>query len=314
MNRREFTRLGVAAGLALYFGSSQSKANNSSRRSVAITMDDFNWAGNSLKLTGAEKNRAILAALKSHSVKAALFVRGGNVESDEGLGLLQAWNEAGHLIGNHSYSHWYYHSGKVTADSFQQDILRCERVLKNFSGYQKIFRFPYLKEGDTREKRDAIRTFLESNGYRNGHVTIDASDWFVDERLRKRLTKDPQSDLSPYRRYYLNHIWERSQYYDELALKVLSRPVKHTLLVHFNLLNALFLGDLITMFKKRGWRVIDAVEAFADPVFAARPDIVPAGESLIWALAKETGRFEKLLRYPGEDSEYEKARMDKLGL
>jgi len=314
MNRREFTRLGVAGGLALYFGSSKSKANHSSRRSVAITMDDFNWAGNSIRLTGAERNKAILAALRSHSVKAALFVRGANVESDEGLGLLQAWNDAGHLIGNHSYSHWYYNSGKVTADSFQEDILRCERVLKSFSGYQKIFRFPYLKEGDTREKRDAIRTFLESNGYRNGHATIDASDWFVDERLRNRLPKEPQTDLNPYRRYYLKHIWERSQYYDDLALKVLNRPVKHTLLVHFNLLNALFLGDLLTMFKKRGWRVIDAVEAFADPVFAAQPDLVPAGESLIWALAKETGRFEKLLRYPGEDSEYEKARLDKLGL
>jgi hypothetical protein len=44
------------------------------------------------------------------------------------------------------------------------------------------------------------------------------------------------------------------------------------------------------------------------------PKIVPAGESLIWALAKETGKFDKVLRYPGEDSEYENAKMDKLGL
>jgi hypothetical protein len=33
-----------------------------------------------------------------------------------------------------------------------------------------------------------------------------------------------------------------------------------------------------------------------------------------WALAKETGKFEKLLRYPGEDGDYETARMDKIGL
>jgi len=70
----------------------------------------------------------------------------------------------------------------------------------------------------------------------------------------------------------------------------------------------------LDMFESKGWKLIDAEEAFKDPVFAATPNIVPAGESIIWALAKETGKFDKLLRYPGEDSEYENAKMDKLGL
>ena len=95
---------------------------------------------------------------------------------------------------------------------------------------------------------------------------------------------------------------------------MLKRDVKHTILMHFNLLNALFLGDLIDMFRGKGWQVIDAVDAFRDPVFFAQPKIVPAGESIIWALAKETGRFDKVLRYPGEDGEYETPKMDKLGL
>jgi hypothetical protein len=41
---------------------------------------------------------------------------------------------------------------------------------------------------------------------------------------------------------------------------------------------------------------------------------VPAGESLLWALAKETGKFDSLLRYPGEDDVYEKPKLDRLGL
>ncbi|MFB2117812.1 hypothetical protein [Parapedobacter sp. 2B3] len=40
---------------------------------------------------------------------------------------------------------------------------------------------------------------------------------------------------------------------------------------------------------------------------------IPAGESLIWTLAKQTGRFEKALRYPAEDGDYEKPFIDKLG-
>jgi peptidoglycan-N-acetylglucosamine deacetylase len=84
--------------------------------------------------------------------------------------------------------------------------------------------------------------------------------------------------------------------------------------MHYNLLNALFLGDLLDMFRSKGWKLIDASEAFQDPIVSAEPKIVPAGESIVWAIAKETGKFDSVLRYPGEDSEYENAKMDELGL
>jgi hypothetical protein len=109
-------------------------------------------------------------------------------------------------------------------------------------------------------------------------------------------------------------MWERENFYNELSKKVLGREVKHSLLVHFNLLNALFLKDLIHYFQEHGWKWIDAEEAFRDPVFLKSPNSMPSGQSLIWALAKETGKFEEELRYPGEDSVYEKPKMDALGL
>jgi len=59
---------------------------------------------------------------------------------------------------------------------------------------------------------------------------------------------------------------------------------------------------------------LDADKAFEDEVFQKQPANVPAGESIVWALAKETGKFESILRYPAEDGEYEKDEMDKLGL
>jgi len=95
---------------------------------------------------------------------------------------------------------------------------------------------------------------------------------------------------------------------------VIGRSIPHTLLVHHNVLNGLFLGDLLAMYEREGWKLIDAKAAFADPVFRAEPKIAPAGESLVWALAKETGKYDKLLRYPAEDSEYEDPRMNELGL
>ncbi|MBC8031059.1 MAG: polysaccharide deacetylase family protein [Pyrinomonadaceae bacterium] len=281
---------------------------------IAITMDDFNW-NRSVKLTPDERNKAILGALSSHGgLKAALFVAARNADNEKGKSLLREWDQASHMIANHSYSHMELNTGEVTTEKFTSDILKGETVLKDFPRFQKSFRFPYLKEGETAVKRDVVRKFLKQHGYRNGHVTIDASDWAVENRLSARLTKDPAADVKPYRDFYLSHMWERAVYYDELSKKALGRSVKHTILMHYNLLNALFLGDLLDMFQSKSWKLIDATEAFRDPVFSAEPKIVPAGESIIWAIAKETGKFDSLLRYPGEDAEYENARMDKLGL
>lgn len=316
MNRREFTTgLGLGA-LAFGLGGIRLSGSTSPKKEqpkIAITIDDFRW-NRSIRLTPDQRNEAMLGALRAHKIKAALFVTGGNVDNEKGKMLLTEWDRADHMIGNHSYSHKELNNKKVTTDEFTADILKCEAVLKSFPHYQKRFRFPYLKEGETAIKRDAVRSFLKQHGYTNGHVTIDASDWAVDDRLSARLTKDPAADIKPYRDFYLDHMWERSVYYDELAQQALGHSVKHTLLMHYNLLNALFLGDLLDMFKLKGWKLIDAAEAFTDPILSAEPKIVPAGESVIWALAKETGRFDKQLRYPGEDSQYEKARMDKLGL
>lgn len=316
MNRREFaTNMGmtvIALGLAARL--SRAIPERKDGPEIAITIDDFNW-NKSVRLGPEERNRAILGALKLRGdLKAALFVAGKHADNEKGKALLGEWDKDGHLIGNHSYSHKYLNSSKVATEVYTADILKCEEVIKTFPHFQKLFRFPYLKEGETAAKRDAIRVFLKQHGYRNGQVTIDASDWAVDDRLSARLTKDPAADLKPYRDFYLGHMWERSLYYDDLAHKVLGRSVKHTILMHYNLLNALFLGDLLDMFKNKGWKLIDAADAFKDPVFLAEPKIVPAGESIIWAMAKETGKFEKVLRYPGEDSEYENAKMNRLGL
>lgn len=312
MNRRTFTKtLGLSVA-ALGLGGVPALA---CKRLIpyAITMDDFHWT-NAVKLTATERNEAILGTLRANTNKAALFVIGRNIDSAEGKELLAPWDKAGHMIGNHTYSHREYSAPETDVAAYQEDVLRAEALLKEFPRFRKFFRFPMLKEGETVEKRDAMRTFLAQHGYRNGHVTIDNSDWAIDQRLTARIRKDPAADLKPYRDFYLEHVWARAQYYDALARRVVGRPISHTVLIHFNLLNGLFLGDLIEMFKRKGWQLIDADEAFTDRVFASNPKVVPAGESIVWSLAKEKRKIAKSLRYPAEDAVYEKARMDKLGL
>lgn len=312
MNRRTFTKSLAVTAAAIGLGGVTVLARKPATQ-FSITMDDYHWR-NAIKQTAQERNQSILKTLDKHSIKAAAFVIGRNIEDREGKDLIAAWDKAGHLIGNHTYSHRNFNAPETDVDAYQEDILRAEALLKEFPRFRKYIRFPMLKEGDTPAKRDRMRSFLTQNGYRNGHVTIDNSDWAVDQRLTARLKKDPNADLKPYRDFYLEHMWARAEYYDSLARRVVGRPVKHTILTHFNLLNGLFLDDVIEMFKRKGWQPIGAEEAFTDSVFLAQPAVVPAGESIIWSLAKEKGTIAKSLRYPAEDSQYEVKRMDKLGL
>jgi peptidoglycan-N-acetylglucosamine deacetylase len=280
------------------------------RPRVAITIDDVRW-----QMIPEDRRPEAEERLLRHlgKTRAFLFAIGQSVDNPEGSGILKRWSAAGHCIGNHTYSHQPLF-GRITPEEFETDILRNEDVLRGYSGFRRWFRFPALNEGQTRELRDRFRSFLAQHGYRNGAVTIDASDWYYNQRLLSRMEAKRGFDVTLYRQPYLAHIWDRAQFYDQLSRDVLRRSVPHTLLIHYNLLNSLFLGDVLAMFRSKGWGVIDAEEAFSDKVFTRQPDTEPAGQSLIWALAKETGRFEDRLRYPGEDDAYEKPVLDRLGL
>lgn len=281
-----------------------------SRPKVAITIDDVRW-----QIIPEARRAEAEERLLTHvnKTRVCLFAWGQPVDNEPGAAILNSWAAAGHWIGNHTYSHRPL-MGNTSTDDFEKDVLRDDELLRGKRGFQKLFRFPALKEGRTREERDRLRRFLLANGYRNGAVTIDASDWYYDRRLLARLEENPKWDTSAYRQPYLAHIWNRATFYDQVARYILRRDLSHTVLLHYNLLNALFLGDLIRMFRSKGWMILGADEAFSDPVFLKAPDTVPAGESLVWALAKETGKYDKKLRYPGEDDVYEKPVLDKLKL
>jgi peptidoglycan-N-acetylglucosamine deacetylase len=277
--------------------------------SIALTFDDGPQMDDTLRLTATQRNAAILQQLHEARIKSILFltIKDG---SSARLALAHAWGEQGHGIGNHTVTHPYFPSRKVSLQDYEKELLDCDVVIRDMPGYQKLFRFTYLKEGDTAEKRDGFRRFLQAQNYRAAPVSIDTSDWYYDQRLHELLTKNPGIDLSAFKRAYLDHLWQRAQYYDALSRKHLARSVKHVMLLHHNLINALFLRDVIAMFKRKGWHIIDANTAFSDPVYALQPNTLPAGESILWALAKQAG--EVGLRFPAEDGEYEKSILDQL--
>lgn len=257
-------------------------------------------------------NTAILSALASADVKAAIFPAGRIVDSPEGIELVRAWGLAGHIVGNHTYSHTNYGSARVSISGFAEDVQRQHALLEHLPGWANMLRFPYLKEGDTTAKHDAVYRWLSEHSYRAAPVSVDTSDWYYNERYAAWLAANPGADSASFRRAYLDHIWDRANYYDSLALRMLHRHPTHVLLLHTSQINAAFLPHMIAMFRERGWKIIAPADAFADSLYSTKSSALPAGESIVWSLAKQHGVAG--LRYPAEDGEYEEAKLNALQL
>ena len=298
-----------------HISSEASKKVGLTKPTVSFTFDD----GITSDLAGFEFedwNNRILSHLEKEQLKAVFFVTDRNKLDEKGQCLLRSWNDKGHQLANHTFSHPNFNAEENTPLNFQQELSRTDNIISQFSNSAKLFRFPYLKEGENPEKVDSIRTILKENNYQNGYVTIDASDWYVNQRLIQRINNVglEKTPVEKFKDFYLDHILERANYYEKLSYELTGRHISHTLLLHHNLTSALFLGDLIDRLEKEGWNVIDADEAYKDPIFKNIPKSEFAGESLIYSLVKQTEKYDQSLRYPAEDSRYEKGRMDKLGL
>ena len=313
-NNRTFLFFAAVLGLTISCNSKKYTQNEKQDKpKISFTFDDgqTNDIGEFKLETW---NQLLLDNLKKHNLKAVLFSSGANKTSEKGKYVLTSWNNSGHLIANHTFSHANFNSKNTSLESFESELTKNVTIIKRYSNYYPYFRFPYLKEGNTNEKIERFRSFMKEKGYKNGHVSIDASDWYIDSRLLTRLKENPQTDISGYRDYYKKHLLNRALYYDSLSYQLTNRRINHVILLHHNLSAALFLDDLIKYFQDNGWEVIDADKEYEDKIYDEVPNNIPAGESLIWALAKQSGKFEKILRYPAEDGDYEKPLMDKLGL
>jgi peptidoglycan/xylan/chitin deacetylase (PgdA/CDA1 family) len=261
-----------------------------SAQTVAFTFDDGPRLASTPLLSPQQRNDAILAALARHKAKAALFVTCGNgANQPAGRALAEAWGTAGHMVGNHTMTHPDLNSDKVSLEQYQQQVLDCDRIIGPMPGYAKWFRYTFLREGNTPAKRDGMRAFLKEHGYRNAYVSLDTSDWRLDDKLRQVLAADPRADIALIRQAYLDHIRQRALAYRDLSRQLLGRDIPQVILMHHNLASALWLDDVITQFEAMGWKVASAAEAFADPVYELVPERQVPGQSLLMSLARSRG-------------------------
>ena len=265
-------------------------AGHAAAQRVAITLDDGPMLEATPLMSARERNSAIVRHLTSRGVQATFFVtldRGA--DRPDGRDMLNELSQAGQLLANHTVTHPDFNAPATRLEDFQAEVDACDVVIREYSGYRRFLRFPYLREGAQEAKRDSIRAFLLDRGYRIGYVSIDDSDWLIDAELVEAAKSNPSLDLAPWRSLYLDHLWRHAQAYDALAHHIYGRDVAHVLLLHHRLLNALFLGDAIDMFRAKGWTVISPDEAFADGAYRVAPRLPIVDGSVLETTAQALG-------------------------
>lgn len=128
-------------------------------KKVAITFDCA-W--------GASDIPSILDTLKKENVKATFFVVGQWAEKYPDS--IKAIHEAGHDLGNHSYSH--LRMGAIDMNRIRSEISKCTDVIKELTGVtMDLFRAPY---GDYSNN---VVSIAREQGYYTIQWDVDSLDW-----------------------------------------------------------------------------------------------------------------------------------------
>ncbi len=234
---------------------------------IALTFDDAPRAPGAF-LSEAERTRRLIDSLKNAGVEqAAFFVNSGHIDGPDDERRIAAYVAAGHVLGNHGANHLQLSDTDVRA--YLADIDAGEAWLRGREGYRPWFRYPYLDEGrGDKPKRDAVRAGLAERGLSDGYVTVEASDWFYEAAAKTAVAKGQEIDREALRDLYVEVHVDAAEFYDRLARDVTGRSPAHVMLLHETDLAALWIGDLVAALRAKGWTIVTADEAFADP-FAA---------------------------------------------
>jgi peptidoglycan/xylan/chitin deacetylase (PgdA/CDA1 family) len=242
---------------------------------VAITFDDLPLNGDlPAGVTQTEIARKTLAVLKQRNVPPAYgFVNGQKLEGDaDAAEALKLW-AAAEPVGSHTYSHMDLHANPAAA--FEREIEQNEPVLELLAAKDADWhwlRYPYLREGDTVEKRRAVRAYLEAHHYRIAEVTLDWEDYLWNSAYARCVAKNDTKSIEWLRSSYLNIA---SAYLDlgrEMAKLVYGHDIRHVLVLHLGAFSSTILPDALDLLEKKGFKLVTLEEAETDTTYQTDPD------------------------------------------
>ncbi len=257
-------------------------SDSSFAHEIAITFDDLPGQQSDIAAEQREITQRLLKALEKFQAPAIGFVNEGklysNNETAEKIAILKLWVDAGQPLGNHTYSHKFLSSSKIT--DYKMDVINGEKISKRLMSDAglpfRYFRHPYLDTGTTKEIKSAFERFLKAEDYIVAPVTIDTDDW----KFNRQLIENPH-DKEKIIQEYLNHTKEKFAFYEMASKKIFGRNIRHIWLLHANLINSYSMDKLLQIAKDYGYTFITLDRALQDEAYS-QPDNYYAPFGVSW--------------------------------
>jgi len=249
------------------------------QRSVAVTVDDLPATRGSLESMW-DITDGLMRHMADHGIVATGFVNEGKLavagERDARGAILEAWLDAGHDLGNHTYSHPSLYTTPLA--DFEADVIRGEvvtgKLLADRGRELRYFRHPMLNTGPDRQTRAEFEAFLDDRGYMVAPVTIDNDEYLYARAYEHALAAGDAEVVDRIGAAYVSYMEAVFGFYERLSLTVLEREPAQILLLHANALNRDLLGVLATRLELRGYRFVSLDEALADPAYRLADEYV----------------------------------------
>jgi peptidoglycan/xylan/chitin deacetylase (PgdA/CDA1 family) len=244
----------------------------------------------------------ILGVLKKHNAPATGFVNEMKLNTpgarDFYCGLLTDWLAAGHLLGNHGYSHLEF--GEVTIEEYEEDFLRGDVItplLLNYRGITaRYYRYPYNDTGNTSEKKQGFLKFLAAHGYKPAPMTFENDDWMYSDLYDDAFAKNDHAEMAKLRNAYLEESAQHVVFIELSSDQSFHRQIAQIADLHVNQLNADALEDLLTLLEHHGYTFIPLEKALADPDYETKDDFV-GSDGISWLLRWQLA-LGKPINYP----------------
>lgn len=244
---------------------------------VALTFDDLPLNG-VLQPGVAEPDIVkrvlpIFAAEKTPPIYG--FINAKKLEGNpKGAEALQLWMAAGHKLANHTYSHMDLSTN--TFEAFSRDIVQNEPALLLLSPRDdwRWLRYPYLHEGDTLDKRNAVRAFLSERGYRVAQITLDWEDYMWNSAYARCVARGDKPAIEWLRKSYLDTAAGYLDAQREMAQALYGRKIDHVMLLHLGAFSPEILPALFDLLKQKGFELgtLDAVQR--DAAYLTNPEFL----------------------------------------
>ncbi|WP_354069383.1 polysaccharide deacetylase family protein [Caulobacter sp. 1776] len=253
-----------------------STAHAAEKPVIALTWDDLP-AHSALPpgVTRVQVAADLLKAFADAKAQGFGFINGALTEREpDSAPALKMWRQAGQPLGNHTWSH--PNIASLTPEQFTAEIARNEPMLKDLMGKNdwRWLRYPFLSEGDTQEKRLAVRAWLAANHYKIASVTVSFGDYAFNEPYARCVAKGDQAAIADLETRFLDGAAAVADRSRAMAKTLYGKDIPYVLLMHGGAFDARMAPRLLKLYQDKGFGFTTLAKAERHPFY--RTDVDPS--------------------------------------